>query len=142
MNNRGTSNSLISVTNSNDVTHRDVAVSTESCYRLSDGQVSPRSTYESFISILFYIKMFLKRLLCDLLTTLLGYIFCNQILPAHIMELMNIQRSLRSNRESQTITLRRYNLIKSKCSVSFHQRSNQTISSLPETARPISPTFG
>ncbi|XP_030020291.2 uncharacterized protein LOC115440219 isoform X2 [Manduca sexta] len=74
---------------------------------LDGSQTSPRSTYESLFWLLSYTKMFTYRLAKDLFITLLGYIYSGQVLPNHIVDLMNVQSNLERTNEPHTVTYSR-----------------------------------
>lgn len=126
----------LSIKNSDELSRKDVAVSTESCSKLDDGQASTRSTYESFSWLFAYTQMFTKRLLKDLLVSMVGYFFSGQIVPNHIVNLISVQKSLRAKRDSHTVTYTRYNLINTKSNGPMIRRSQKNSSFVPEKTRP------
>lgn len=125
-------NSLISVKQSKELSHRDASVSTENCPKVEDGQPTTWPTYESFFWFFSYIKMFTQRLIKDLLVTLIGHVYSGQIVSPHIADLISVQKSFVTERESQSITYRRYNLIKGKSYLYTIERTKQSISLIPE----------
>lgn len=131
-------NNSLRIKNSEELSRKNVAVATESCTEQDDGQVSTRSTYESFSWLFAYTQMFTRRMFKDLLLSIIGYLYTGHILPNHIVNLISVQKSLHAERESQTVTYTRYNLIKPKCNISTIKWSKQPNSFVPEKTRPAS----
>ncbi|CAH0694672.1 unnamed protein product [Spodoptera exigua] len=99
----------ISITKSTaGVTYNDAVTPTES-QRLQDGEPTlelAQPTYASRFWFFNYLKMCTLRLINDLYTTFITYWYPNrEILPAHIVNLMQVQSRLRAERESHAVTL-------------------------------------
>lgn len=129
-------NNSLSIKNSTEISRKDAVASTESGSVLDDGQASTRSTYESFSWLFAYTQMFTRRLFKDLLISIIGYLYSGQIVPNHIVNLVSVQKSLRAERDSQTVTYTRYNLMKNKCIVQTIKRSKKNNSLVSEKTRP------
>lgn len=138
--NRNTYNSISNRNISPEVPCRDAITSTESHPIPDDEFVATSSTYASFFWLFNYIKMYTIRLVNDLVTSFMIYWYpTRDILPAHIVNLMQVQRRIRAERESHTVTYSRYKLINHSGVKSAIERSTQTISLVPENNTDRSP---
>lgn len=116
-------------------TYNDAVTSTES-QRLQDGEPTreiAQPTYASRFWFFNYLKMCSFRLTNDLYISFMTYWYPDrEILPAHIVNLMQVQSRLRAERESHAVTLSRYKLFNHPSVTSTNERSTQTISLVPE----------
>lgn len=98
-----------------------------------DVSTPTQTTYESFLWVLNYTKMFVTRLSRDLFESARSYFRSEQILPDHIDNLMKVQSDLCKERELHSATYSRYNVIKRSSNNTSPGHSIQSISLVPES---------
>lgn len=115
-------------------TETRVAVSSALIQDVQEVQATvPPTTYDTFIWILNYTKMFATRLGRDLFASLRSYFNSEQVLPEHISNLIRVQSDLCKERELHSATYSRYNIIKCTSSNMTSERSIQSLSLVPES---------
>lgn len=117
--NEKSNNNIISKENSDERLVKGAIIATDGSQGLPDvNQTTTRSTYELFSWFCSYTKMFAARLTRDIFISVLGYFYSGQLLPNHIIHLMNVQKNHFTESESHTVTCSRYSLIKRSRSTS------------------------
>ncbi|KAJ8715133.1 hypothetical protein PYW08_005114 [Mythimna loreyi] len=113
---RNIHNSTISINEStSEASHKDAVTSTESHPSLDVALIEPTrptattpTTYASFYWLINYIKMCISRLANDVYTSFMSAWFPGRVLlPPHILHLIEVQDTLRAERESHTVTYSR-----------------------------------
>lgn len=133
MNSKNTHNSISNNRSLTEVSRKDAVTTTESRPIPDDEPTATNSTYESFSWLFSYLKMYATRLARDLYTSLKIYWYPNrEFLPNHIVNLMQVQKRLRAERESLTVTYSRYKLINHSGVKSAFECSTQTVSLVAE----------
>lgn len=111
--NESSNNNLISKEISDELLVKEAIIATSSLQGLLDVcQTSTLSTYELFSWLISYTTMFAVRLTKDIFISVLGYFYSGQLLPNHIIHLINVQKNNLSDSESHTVTCSRYSLKK------------------------------
>lgn len=92
----------------------------------AEGQTSTRPTYEIFIYLLRYFIMFIFRLGRDLFQSVLLYFYSENVLPNHIVDLMNAQKIIQFEHDLPRLTADKYNVIK------YGNQSSTSTDNLPK----------
>jgi hypothetical protein len=136
MNEKHPSNSLISKSRSGNISLNGPAIAGNSSPTIEDAETSSQSTYGSFKWFFSYAKMFMTRLGKDLIQSAMWYFYSDEVLPEHIIHLMHVQLDLYQEREIQSASYSRYNVIKR---FSNTEHSTQTLSLVAEKAINLPP---
>lgn len=134
----------LSIKDSEELLRKDAATSTGSTSlsttKLDDGETSTNSTYEYFLWFFAYTQMFAWRLFKDFLSSIIGRLIAKPIVPNHIANLISVQKRLRVERESHSVSYTRFTLLKSKCIAPTVNKSKssskQPNSLIPEKTSP------